>query len=172
MSSAYALRDDHRILRFAESEEVSEREVIEFWLAHNAMKKDEAQRRVSEVCMVAVTGSGELCGLTTAYLDYSPHLRARLWHVRGMVDPDQQGRNVAANLLIETTRFLEQEYTSGRDTRAPGILMVIQNHAIERRFPFAVWPEVWFAFVGVTPRGSHLRLHWFPGAEVMPGEAD
>lgn len=166
MSSNYDLRGSYRITRPEETSAVDDSDIVDFWVRQNALPADAAQERVNEVCMVGLTDEGELCGLTTAYLDFSTHVRMRMWHVRGFVAAEHRASNVAANLLFETRDYLGERFSSGADTRASGILMEVENLGIERRFPFAVWPESWFAFVGVNPRGAHLRLLWFPDALV------
>jgi len=167
-----ALDQQYRTLRFADTDEVGEREVIELWERQGVLRGPRAAERAREVARVALDAENRLVGVSTVYLDRSAQLRTQMWHYRTYVHPDHRHSDVARNLLHETTVDLDQAFSSGRDTRAPGMVMYIQNEGIKRYWNQGRWinPPIWvgseWPFIGESRHGEHVRVHWFPRAHA------
>ena len=159
------------MLLFAETDEVDDQAVIEFWAREDAMPPETARERVGEVVSVAlaVDEGDRLVGVSTAYLDRSQQLRAQMWHYRTFVGSEHR-RSMLAIALLRGTRFhLEQQFESGPDTRAPGIMLEIENVGLREARAEAVWkadwaPDITWSFIGENQRKDHVRVYYFPGA--------
>jgi GNAT superfamily N-acetyltransferase len=152
-----------RIELFAEQDLVSEQDVVDLWTSEALLKEEEARRRLDELLLVATTPSGELAGLATTFLKRNDQLRAELWHYRTFVAESHRQTNVALAMALTARDHLVQRFVSREDDRGLGIIFEIENEILKRFEPRAVWPRTGFAFIGETPRGAHVRVHYFPG---------
>ena len=164
----YRLKRDYRIEPIAESEAVGSGDVVELWVREQALSPERARRRAAEVCLVGTTAGGELCGVSTAYLAPNAQLRLGLWHIRAFVAEAHRASNLATQLLWRTRIHLNERFTSGADTRAPGAMIEVENEALKRLFPEALWQPTMFTYIGNNARGDHCRVHWFEGALLPP----
>jgi hypothetical protein len=170
------LDDRYRVLAFADADEVDEQAAINFWLRQGAMSPEVASERIAQLACVAVDRDAGLVGVSTAYLARSEQLRTQMWHYRVFVGADHRAENISRHLLVQTTLGLQGRFVTGEDTRAPGMVMEIENEGVKRRWNFGVWHDpavtewdgrTWpWTFIGENRRGDHVRVHWFPGAEV------
>lgn len=161
----FSLDEAYRVERFADSD-VAPQDVIDMWVREDAMPREEAERRVGEVHMVATTPSEGVVGVTTAYLAPNAQLGREMWHQRAFIAAAHRQSALGINMFCEGRDDLSHAYETGRDRRAPGILMEVENEGLKSRYPHAVWYMVWFTFIGLNAKGDHVRVHWFPGAEV------
>ena len=157
-----------RIERFSEQDVVDARAVADFWIREGALDPAEAHRRVAEVLLVAVGGDGEIAGVTTAYLRHSARLRMPMWHFRGYVGVAHRRSMTGLRLGVRGREALSGDFTSGRDTRASGIVYEVENEDLKRAFPRAHWTTMDCLFIGENEYGDHVRVHYFPGARA-PG---
>jgi hypothetical protein len=166
--------DRYRVLLFEQANDVDEGAVIEFWSAEDAMPAATAQERVGEVIAVAQV-QGELVGVSTAYLSWSGQLRTPMWHYRTFVGAAHRRSMVAVALLRQTRFHLESQFEEGSDTRAPGIMVEVENVGLKTARMEAVWKTDWagpirWTFIGENARGDHVRVYYFPGALApLPG---
>lgn len=163
-----------RVLLFDEADEIDEATVIDFWAAEQAMPAAAAQERVGEVVAVALE-QGRLVGVSTAYLSWSEQLRTQMWHYRTFVGAEHR-RSLLGLALLRQSRFhLESQFESGRDTRAPGIMIELENAELKSARTEAVWKADWagpisWTFIGENARRDHVRVYYFPGALApLPG---
>jgi len=61
---------------------------------------------------------------------------------------------------------LDERYASGEDTRAGGMLFEVESQVLQRYYNRALWHPTDFNFIGENERGDHVRVHYFPGAEI------
>ena len=163
---------DYRIERLEESDVVSADDVLAFWARENAVRSQEALRRVHEVQLVALTEAEGIVGVSSAYLQRSAQLGMDLWNYRTYVAGPHRRGNLAAQLLLGTRDMLESRFESGEDTRAGGIVFELENQEMKRHRNKAEWLTTGFTFIGENKRGDHVRLRFFPGARVQaPGAA-
>jgi hypothetical protein len=158
------LEPGYRIDPFAEQHRIGARDVIELWTREGVLNPDEAERRVSEILLVATDPGANLAGVCTTYLERSAQLRADLWHFRVFVAAAHRRSNIAASLAVSARDLLVSRYLRGEDTRGIGIVYVVESELLKRFVPQAQWPQTNFVFVGENARGDHVRVYYFPGA--------
>ena len=166
------LDERYRLLHFAETDEVDEQAVIEFWGREGAVEAPAARQRVAEVAFVVVEDEA-VAGLSTVFLKRSEQLRITMWHYRTFVAHEHRLSSIAYVLLIRTRDHLEQQFVSGSDTRAPGVIFELENPEVKRARTKAVWehpgsPGKRWIFVGENAKGDHCRVYYFPGARLPP----
>ena len=162
----YSLGPGYRIVPLAEADGVGPDDVVALWARESVVFGQEAERRVSEVLMVALDPDGRLAGLTTAYLQPNRQLGMDVWYLRGFVSSDNRLANLAVRMLWASRDHLSERFVSGEDPRAPGIVMIIQNEGLMQYFNRAYWVYSDFYFIGEGEAGAHVRVHYFPGAKV------
>jgi hypothetical protein len=155
---------DYRIELFAAQQEISGEDVVAMWTLERALTREEAERRVSELLLVAIDARGALAGVATAYLERNQQLRATLWHYRTFVPAAHRKSNVAATMAVAARDHLSERFVTGEDRRAIGVLFTVESPILQQHVPQAIWPQTGFVFVGEDARGAHVRVHWFPGA--------
>ena len=163
------LADRYRILQPGEPGSVDAQDVVELWIREGAMPADEARRRASEILFVAIDAEDGAVGAATVYLERSEQLRLDLWHYRTFVARDHREGDLAWLLLFASIEHLRGRHESGKDTRAAGMFMAVQNRGLKTTRDAAVWPASGFAFVGQSPKGAHLRVLYFPGTTIAAG---
>src|SRR5205085_6583686 len=126
----------------------------------------DAERRLSEVLMVATDARGVLAGVSTAYLARQQQLQADLWHFRVLVLSAHRRSDVAFSLALAGRDRMVERHTSGEDRRGLGIVFEVENPALKRHLPKGLWRETDFLLVGVNARGAHVRVHYFPGVHA------
>ena len=167
----YPLEDRYEILPLERAQATAE-DVINLWLREGAMTTtDDARQRVAEVSLVAVEREGGVAGVSTVYLQRNEQLRMNLWHYRTYVAEPHRLSNIAAQLIFRNRDLLEEHFISGADTRAPGMLFELENPGMREYFNKALWLPADFIFLGENESGAHVRVHYFPGAEVPPPAA-
>ncbi len=153
---------------FGDAGDVSDADVIALWEREGAVTGEEARRRVSEVHLVATHETDGLIGISSAYLQRNEQLRTAMWHYRAFVSSAHRIGNTAVQLALQGPALLREGFTSGADTRAPGVIFEVENPGLKRYFNRALWLPTDFLFIGENSRGDHVRVQWFPGAEA-PG---
>jgi hypothetical protein len=163
----WSLKRDYLIEHVDASESVSRRDVADLWVREEALPRPRAERRISQVCLVATTPEGELAGVSTAYVAPNRQLRLELWHIRAFVAEKHRAGHLATQLLWRTRDHLAEGFASGKHT-APGAMVEVENEDVKRLFPEVLWQPTMFTFIGNNSRGDHCRVHWFEGALLPP----
>jgi hypothetical protein len=146
-------------------------DVYDLWVNEAGLGEDEARRRLSEVALVGTGPAGVLCGVSTAYLQHNDQLGAELWHIRAFVSAPHRAGNLATNLFFGTQALTRERFLSGSHPDVPGAIIEVENPALQRTFPEAIWRPSGFAFVGESANGAHVRVYWFPGARAPEAPA-
>ena len=154
----------HRIELFAEQDAVSEQDVIDLWIREGAMPLEEAHRRVSELHLVAIGDRGEPAGVTTRYLQRNAQLQTAMWHYRALAATEHRMSALTTWLAVTGRDDLERRFVGGEDRRAPGVIYEVENEFLKSYFPKAHWMPTDFLYIGDSPIGAHVRVHWFAGA--------
>jgi len=152
----------HRISLFAEQDKVSTAEITALWKRETGMPDDEVARRLHEVLFVAVL-DGDLIGISSTFLLRNDRLRMDLWHYRVYVVEAHRRGHAALDLMKHGLQHLEEQFTSGRDRRAAGVMVEVEGNEL-KALNLAVWSRTDLAFVGENDRGWPLRVRYFPGA--------
>ena len=158
------LDDGYRIDLFAEQDEVGEEAVVELWEREAALPPEIARRRIHEVLLVATHESGELVGVSSAYLQRNEQLAMDLWHYRAFVAGAHRKSNVAVSLGVIGRDHLGRRYAEGADRRGAGVIFEVENEGLKRYLDRATWRQTQATFIGVNHRGDHVRVYYFPGA--------
>jgi hypothetical protein len=160
----WQLSEGYRLDLFDEQNTVSAEDVVALWVGEGAIEPAEAHRRVAEILLVATDSSNRLAGVSTAYLQRTPQLRAELWYIRAFVPAVHRQSNVAVQLALRARDHLQHRYLSGRDPRGIGSIFEVENEGLQRAFPEALWLPTDFLFIGENEDGDHVRVRYFPGA--------
>jgi hypothetical protein len=112
-----------------------------------------------------------LAGITTAYLAYNDQLHADMWHLRAFVPQAHRKSSIAVSLAVMGRRRLVERFVSGEEPRGLGVIFEVENEGLKRAFPKGLWWPSDVIFVGVSPRGAHVRVHYFPGVHAPEPEA-
>lgn len=166
----WQLDPNYRVEPFSEQSSLGESDIIELWTKEGGLPPSEAQRRLSEVLLVAGDRDGRLAGVATAYLAHSDQLRAELWYFRTMVASAHRNSNIAVTVALRGREYLDERYATGADGRGIGIIFEVENEGLRRAFPQAHWMPTDFLFIGESARGAHVRVHYFPGAPAPEPE--
>jgi hypothetical protein len=163
----YSLPPGYRLVPLAETDAAGPEEVIELWRRESALPDPrEAERRVSQVQVVALDPSDQVVAVSTGYVEANEQLRMNVWNLRGFVATEHRMGNLATNILWRTRDHLRDLYSSGRDERAAAVIVVVQNKLLMTYFNRAFWVYSDFFYVGDSADGAHVRVHYFPGAEA------
>jgi hypothetical protein len=166
----YSLGEGYRIVPLAETDAAGPDDVLELWAPDDAVPDQEAQRRVHEVLMVALDPNDGVAGVSTVYLERNAQLGLDLWYYRTYVANEHRMGHLAVRLLWATRDHLRERFENGEDTRAPGMIMEVENKLLKTHYNRAFWVISDFFFIGETERGAHVRVHYFPGALALaPG---
>jgi hypothetical protein len=157
----------YEISLFAEQERFTGEDLIGLWTGESRIGEDEARRRVDEVLLVAGAPDGSLAGISTAFIESDPLLGLNVWNYRTLVAEAHRDTNLAAAMAVRSRDHLEGLYTSGADTRAAGVISEVHSPVL-KRLDLAVWRQTGFTFLGEDTKGSHIRIHYFPGAPAPP----
>ena len=166
LDERWRLEEGYRIEVFDEQDAVGQEDVFALWQREDAIDRDEAERRIHEVHLVATDEQGEIAGVTSAYLKRNDQLRMDLWYYRAFVPGAHRMSNVAVNLAVTGRALLEQRFVSGEDPRGAGIIYEVEHEGLKRHFDDAIWYPADVAFIGENERGDHVRVRYFPGALV------
>jgi GNAT superfamily N-acetyltransferase len=159
-----SISSGYRVEVFDKQDTVSAEDVIELWTSEGVLDRAEAERRVSEVLVVASDRDGRPAGISTTYLKRNDQLRAELWHTRVFVAAAHRRSGLAIELARVARDHLSDRFVTGGDRRGIGVLFEIESEILKRFFPQAIWPRTQFVFIGENARGDHVRVFYFPGA--------
>lgn len=159
----------YRIERFAPSApggSVAREDVLAFWEREEAVGAVIAQERIDEVRVVTLHEDDGLVGVTSTFLCPVPHLRLELWQPRIFVASGHRRGNLGVAMCVELVDLLRERFVSGADTRGPGIIHLVENEGLRKRFNQAVWPVPVAIYIGEADDGVPMRVEYFPGAIV------
>jgi hypothetical protein len=163
----YSLPSGYRVEPLAQTEAAGVDEVLSFWERERAMPTlEEGRRRVHEVVMVALDPADRLAAVSTAYLQRNRQLGMDLWYYRTFVGNEHRMSHLAVRLLWATRDHLSGRFVSGADPRAAGMITETESELLKGHYNRAFWVISDFDFIGETPLGAHVRVHYFPGATV------
>jgi len=162
----YSLPPGYRMEPLAGTDAATPDDVLELWAREDAIPEAEARRRVHEVLMVALDPSDRVAAISTVYLQRNPQLGLDLWYYRTFVGSEHRMSHLAVRMLWATRDHLRERYLSGEDARGPGMIMEVENDFLQAYYNRAFWVISDFDFIGESARSAHVRVHYFPGAQV------
>ena len=161
----------YRVVPFATQTDVGPDDLVALWLREGALQEADARRRVDEVLMVAVDDAGAPVGVSTRYLAHHAQTAMDLWHVRVFVAAAHRRSAMATALAVGARDHLSEAFTSGRDTRAGGMVFDVVNAGLLGSLTAPVWNGTRVVLIGIYPGGEEVRVFYFPGARVPQGSA-
>lgn len=153
----------YRIERVTRGSSSPAEDVVEMWVTEAGLDRAEAERRVSELVLIARDGSDRPVGAATAYLERNDQLQADMWYFRAFVTEAHRHSMVAVALACNGRDLLIERYESGADRRGLGVIYEVENPGLRRAFPRGHWMPTDFLFIGENRYGAHVRVHYFPG---------
>jgi hypothetical protein len=162
----YSLGEGYRIVPLAETGAATPDDVLELWAREGAVPEEQAKRRVHEVLMVALDPNDRVAAVSSVYLQRNPQLGLDLFYYRTYVANEHRMGHLSVRLLWATRDHLRERFESGEDSRAPGMIMEVENELLRTYYNRAFWVISDFFFIGETERGAHVRVHYFPGVHA------
>lgn len=137
-----------------------------FWRREGAFD-DEAQMsaRLPQIVMHASTVDNEIAAVCTAIALTPPQLGQPMYYWRTFVGTRWRSTPLVMQLLKRSCGFLE-EYARNNDYPCIGVLLELENARFRDKGRVAQWWNPPFAYIGRSPRGLDLRVHYFKGARL------
>jgi hypothetical protein len=139
-------------------------EVIRFWSSEGASLNEEvAAERANQLVLLARDPEGNIIGVCTAYITYISNLANHLFYYRSLIARKYRQHGLAKNLLIEAGKFFNRLFQEGKETKAIGIFLEIENQEL-KKYNQAVWTDggaINFYFIGSNNEGSYIRVFYF-----------
>ena len=150
-------------------------EAVAFWQAEGAISDAaQARERARELLVVARDESGGIVAVSTAQRRRIESLGLDCFYLRMFVGRAARSLELAGPLLHAAYQALYAQVREGRAPGVAGVFLEIENRKFQKVIREAVW--TWrgmsFVYLGRSPRGSHLRVCYFPGARLpdeVPG---
>jgi hypothetical protein len=134
-----------------------------------ALEGDAARRLLAGTVCVALD-QGEVVGLSSAHPENLPTVGNRpFWIYRSFLgERSDAGWNEMFNATFEVLAERFERATSG----PVGICAIVADRAEMERRPEVVWPESELMLAGYLDNGSQVRIRYFWGAAIAPGNPD
>ena len=140
--------------------------VLEFWRRENAIDDEaQAQQRLREVVLHAVSDTGDIAGVCTAIPITLPQLGQPMYYYRCFIGRNWRSSRLALHLLDRTFEVLDG-YARSNAFPCIGMLLELENQRFEKKWRMAVWPWNDFIYIGKSGRGLGLRVRYFRGARL------
>lgn len=141
-------------------------DLIAFWLREGALSDEtQAQQRLSQVVVLARDGEGMVAGVCTAAAQTPSGIGQPLYYYRSFIGRRWRRTRLVYH-LIKRARTLLEEDARARDWPCIGMLLELENSRFGEKGRMPVWPRLDFTYVGKSPRGLELRVHYFKGARL------
>ncbi|HEX5757359.1 MAG TPA: hypothetical protein VFY12_13550 [Arenimonas sp.] len=148
-----------------------QQEIVDFWIAENALRDPEAARRRARQAVCIARGSdGQLAGLCSVEARVVPRLRQRLYYYRTYVGAAHRGSKLIYPMLLQARQLLQDYNRQLPEPECIGILIEFENKSLGQHFPIAFDDTSKFGFIGYSPRGLDLRVSYFDGVQLQPPE--
>jgi len=144
-------------------------EITAFWIAEKALPKNaKPDARAQQVAVVMRDDQGAIAAVSSAIARVVPRLRQVLYYYRTFCGAAHRGNKTSTPMMQATQKAL-MDYNLGLPKpEAIGVLIEIENTMIAGHYTEAFWPQTGFSFIGYSPRGLPLRVHYFPGFKLQP----
>jgi hypothetical protein len=143
-------------------------EILEFLAAEGALEGEPALRRLSEVICLVLEGD-RIVGIGSAYPAEVPEVADRPFWIYESLGVSSGGRWAATF----NASFEELSQRFGRSGTGPvGVCVIVTDPTEMERRPEAVWPDTELMLAAYTDRDSQVRIRYFWGAAIAPGNPD
>lgn len=143
-------------------------EIIDFWLRTGAIAiQEEAEKRVTQVIFLGRAKlNGQIVAVSTVYIHFNQQLGHPFYYFRCFVAEAHRRASLALHLLQAAREELNARFVAGENPQVLGLLLEVQNEAIQQHLTTAVWPRTGFVYIGRNSRGDHVRVSYFDGARI------
>ena len=143
-------------------------ELTAFWRDNKAIVDDAAAAlRVNQAICIARDQSGAICGVATAVVKVLPRLRQPMYYYRQFFAKSMRGRSQFIPFYQAAKTILQDYNASLEKPESLGILIETENAKISSAYNHAFEPAFAAAFIGYSPRGSHMYVSYFDGAVLQ-----
>ena len=145
-------------------------ELTDFWVRENALPKGAQPARRAEQVVVVMRddADGSIVAVSSVIARVVPRLRQVLYYYRTFC-AEKHRRNNTSIPIMQATQQALRDYNLGLPKpEAIGIIVEIESAYINQRYPEAFWPATMFSFIGYSPRGLPVRVHYFTDFKLQP----
>jgi len=140
---------------------------MSFWEGHEALPLlADPEERAGETVFLSRAPGGEIAALCTARELQLKRFQNSFYFYRSMTSVEYRRKGLALDLLLRTQTFFERRFTTGEGRGPIGILIIIENPSIAKRFRVAVETRTGFVFMGYNTRGQPIGVYYFKGATI------
>lgn len=141
-------------------------DLLAFWKQEGAIPDEgQARIRLSQVVLLARDADGNIAGVCTALPVTPPQLGQPVYFWRSFVAPKWRHTRLIGTLLTKSCEFLG-DFARERDFPYIGILLELENERFKSAGRKAEWVHPRFTYIGKSPRGLDVRVHYFRGARL------
>jgi hypothetical protein len=138
-----------------------EADAIAFWTRLDLLPPGaSAEERAKELIAAAYRGD-TLVAVSTATIEYFPHLRARFAVLRGATDPGHRRGRAQLALAVPSRNLLERWALDHPEEKLAGGLAFVETAEWGDFAKLPVWPESELTFIGHATDGRQVRIAWF-----------
>lgn len=138
------------------------------WIEQGAITDEAAiKERLPQLCVLARDADDKLLAITTAYEQANRQLNNYFYAMRMFVGEDARRMQIGFHLLHKLIATLESRFVTGQQTRCIGVLFELENQAVQKARPQAVWPTTGFVYIGNNANGDHIRVRYFKDACIV-----
>lgn len=143
-------------------------EIIDFWLRTGALPtREQAAARVAQATLIArTTANGQIVAVSTIYVQFNQQLGHPFYYFRCFVEETHRRSALAINLLATVRDELNARFVAGEQPQILGMVLEVQNAAINQHLTQAVWPRTGFVYIGRNAQGDYVRVAYFDGARI------
>lgn len=141
-------------------------EVIQIWVNAAGLSLAEANRRLSEVILVARYGQTGIIGIATAVKTFVQQLQNNLYAYRCFVLPEFRVPGLETLMIVKAKEILAEKAGEDKERPCVGIVAIVQNELLKQHWNQAVWPGSGMLYIGNSPEGHHVRVGYFKGARI------
>lgn len=144
-------------------------EVKKLWRKHfSDLTDDQLNDRLKQVVFALRTAEGKVVGVSTAHKAYIEQLKNHLYSFRCFLDPDYRIPGLTSTLVIKTRDWLEEIHQTDGDEndRCIGMITLVENARIMKFRNEAIWRASKMVYIGNSPKGFHIRVHYFKKALI------
>jgi hypothetical protein len=88
------------------------------------------------------------------------------YYFRCFVEERHRRASLALHLLMAARQELNARFVAGENPQIIGMVLEVQNEALQQFRTEAVWLRTGFVYIGRNQRGDHVRVSYFDGARI------
>lgn len=146
------------------------KELTDFWVRENALPKGAQPARRAEQVVIVMRddADGSIVAVSSVIARVVPRLRQVLYYYRTFCAEKHRRNNTSIPIMQATQKALRDYNLALPKPEAIGIIVEIESTYINQRYPEAFWEATKFGFIGYSPRGLPVRVHYFTDFKLQP----